>query len=49
LSSKEKNELGIRTGANLTYTDLRETRIIKEQPELRKQVLELRERGLNEN
>jgi len=44
-AQKEKNELGIRTGANLTYTDLRETRIIKEQPELRKQVLELRERG----
>jgi ParB/RepB/Spo0J family partition protein len=42
---KERYELGIRTGANLTYTDLRETRNIKDSPELRRQVLDLRESG----
>ena len=42
---EERHKLGIRTGANLTYTDLRETRVIKDNPELRRQVLDLRERG----
>lgn len=42
---KERQDLGIRTGANLTYTDLRETRVLKDNPELRKQILDLREKG----
>jgi len=44
LAHHERKELG-GTGATLTYTDLRETRILKGKPALRKQVLELRERG----
>jgi len=44
LAHYEKEELGV-TGDTLTYTDLRETRILKEEPVLRKQVLELREKG----
>lgn len=44
LARYEKEELGV-TGDTLTYTDLRETRILKEEPALRKQVLELREHG----
>jgi len=44
LGHSEKKTLGI-TGDTLTYTDLRETRILKEEPVLRKQVLELREKG----
>ena len=41
---QEREELGV-TGNILTYTDLRETRILKDEPELRKQVLRLREKG----
>ncbi|MEM3628924.1 MAG: ParB/RepB/Spo0J family partition protein [Candidatus Bathyarchaeia archaeon] len=44
LAHKEREELGA-TGGTLTYTDFRETRIIKDQPELRKQILMLREKG----
>lgn len=44
LAHLEKKELGI-TGDTLTYTDLRETRALKDIPELRKRVLELREKG----
>ena len=44
LAHYEKVDLAI-TGNHLTYTDLRETRILKDEPELRKQVLELREKG----
>ena len=44
LAHKEREELGA-TGGTLTYTDLRETRVLKKQPELRKRVLKLRERG----
>jgi len=45
ISHREREELGIRTGANITYTDLRETRIIKDTPELRRRILDLREKG----
>jgi len=44
LSHGEKKALGI-TGDTLSYTDLRETRVLKDQPGLRRQVLELREKG----
>lgn len=44
LAHNEKKELGA-TGGTLTYTDLRETRVLKDRPELRKQVLELRAKG----
>lgn len=44
MAHNEKGELGI-TGDTLTYTDLRETRVLKDEPELRKQVLELRGKG----
>lgn len=44
LAHYEKEKLGV-TGDTLTYTDLRETRILKDEPALRKQVLELREHG----
>lgn len=40
----EKDDLGISADI-LTYTDLQATRILKDEPELRKQVLELRGKG----
>lgn len=45
LSHGEKKELGA-TGGTLTYTDLRETRALKDQPRLRKTILKLREKGI---
>lgn len=44
LSHYEKEELGI-IDNTLTYNDLMVTRILKDEPELRKQVLKLREKG----
>ena len=44
LAHYEKGELGI-INDTLTYNDLMVTRILKDEPELRKQVLELREKG----
>lgn len=44
LAHYEKEEL-LLTGKRLTYNDLRETRILKDKPELRKQILKLREEG----
>lgn len=42
---KERNELGFSVSSNLTYTDFRETRLVKNDPQLRRQILELREKG----
>jgi len=42
-ANKERKELEL--SPVITYTDLRETRVLKDKPELRKQVLELREKG----
>lgn len=44
LAHYEKGELGI-SADTLTYTDLQATRILKDEPELRKQALQLREKG----
>lgn len=44
LSHQEKEKLGI-TGDTLSYTDLRETRVLKNDEALRKKILKLREKG----
>lgn len=44
LAHHERKELGF-SADTLTYTDLQATRILKEEPELRKQVLDLRGKG----
>ncbi|MCL0093243.1 ParB/RepB/Spo0J family partition protein [Dehalococcoidia bacterium] len=44
LAFYEKKELGATRGT-LTYADMRETRLLKDKPELRRQVLKLREQG----
>ena len=40
---KEREEFDLPSG--ITYTEIRDTRILREQPELRKRLLELREKG----
>lgn len=40
---KERNELDISIDTNLTYNDFMVTRVLRDQPDLRKQVLKLRE------
>lgn len=42
---EEKEELKIRPGTDLSYTDMRETRTLKDEPQIRKKILEKRSRG----